>query len=110
MATTYNLSVDAGATYTVEFEYTNEDGSIFDLTGYTAKMQVREMPSSPAFVLEVTPVLTIQTGIISVTLTAVQTATLTNSKYVYAIELYGSAGYVIRAVEGTIAVSPEVVR
>lgn len=110
MADTYNLSIDAGATYTVEYEYTNEDGSIFDLTGYTAKMQVRDMPSSPTYVLEVTPTLTIATGIIGVTLTATQTATLTNSKYVYAIELYGSGGYVIRPIEGTISVSPEVVR
>lgn len=110
MATTYNLSVDAGATYSVEFEYTNDDGSIFDLTGYTAKMQIRDMPSSPTFVLEVTPTITVLTGIISVTLTATQTATLTNSSYVYAIELYGSGGFVIRAVEGVVTVSPEVVR
>ena len=110
MATTVNLSIDAGATFTVEYEYTNDDGTIFDLTGYTAKMQIREMPTSPSYVLEVTPTLTIATGIISVTLTATQTAELTNSAYVYAIELYGSGGYVLRAVEGKISMSPEVVR
>lgn len=110
MATTVNLSIDAGATYTVEFEYTNDDGSIFDLTGYTALMQIREMPSSPSYVIQVTPTITVATGIISVTLTAIQTATLTNSRYVYAIELNGAGGYVIRAVEGIVTVSPEVVR
>lgn len=110
MATTVNLSVDAGATFSVEYEYTNDDGTIFDLTGYTGIMQIRDMPSSPSYVLQVTPTLTIATGIISVTLTATQTASLTNSSYVYAIELLGAGGYVIRAVEGKITVSPEVVR
>lgn len=109
MAATYNLSIDAGATYSVEFEYTNDDGSVFDLTGYTALLQVRDMPSSPTVVLQVVPSITVLTGIISVTFTAAQTATLTNSRYVYAIELT-SGSFVIRAVEGYLNVSPEVVR
>lgn len=110
MADSVNLNIDAGATFSVEFAYTNEDGSVFDLTGYTAKMQLRDMPTSPTVVLEVTPTLTILTGIIGVTISAAQTATLTNSRYVYAIELYGSGGYTLRPVEGYINVSAEVVR
>jgi hypothetical protein len=109
MATTYNLSIDAGATFSVEFEYTNDDGSVFNLTGYTALLQVRDMPTSPTVVLQVVPTLTIQTGIISVTFTATQTAALTNSRYVYAIELT-SGNSVIRLVEGYLIISPEVVR
>jgi hypothetical protein len=110
MADTYNLSIDAGATYLVEYEFTNQDGSVFNLTGYTAKMQIRDMPTSPTLVLEVIPTITILTGIISVTLTATQTSALTNSKYVYAMELYGAGGYVLRPIEGIISMSPEVVR
>lgn len=109
MADTYNLSIDAGATFTVEFEYTNEDGTVFNLTGYTALLQVRDMPSSPTVKLQVTPTLTIQTGIISVTFTATQTAALTNSRYVYAIELT-SGSFVVRIVDGYLIMSPEVVR
>lgn len=110
MATTVNLNVDAGTTFSVEFEYTNDDGSIFNLTGFTAIMQIRDMPTSPTYVLQINPTLTVATGIISVNLTAQQTATLTNSSYVYAIELYGAGGLVIRPVEGKVIVSPEVVR
>jgi len=110
MADSVNLNIDAGATFSVEFAYTNEDGSIFDLTGYTALMQIRDMPTSPNFVLEIVPALTIALGFISFTLTAAQTSTLTNSAYVYAIELYGAGNNVIRPVEGRIIVSPEVVR
>jgi hypothetical protein len=109
MATTINLNVDAGATFVVEFEYTNEDGSLFDLTGYTALMQIRDMPTAPNFVLQIVPTLNVTFGLIIATLSAAQTSTLTNSSYVYAIELY-SGQTVIRPVQGRVIVSPEIVR
>jgi hypothetical protein len=109
MATTINLNVDAGATFVVEFEYTNEDGSLFDLTGYTALMQIRDMPTAPNFVLQIVPTLDVTLALISVALSATQTSTLTNSSYVYAIELY-SGQTVIRPVQGKVIVSPEIVR
>jgi hypothetical protein len=110
MADSVNLNIDAGATFSVEFAYTNNDGSIFDLTGFTAKMQLRDQPTAATVVLEITPTLTIATGIIGVSISAAQTAALTNSRYVYAIELYGAGGLTIRPVEGYINVSAEVVR
>lgn len=110
MATTYNFTIDAGATFSVEFAIKNDDGSIFDLTGYTATMQIKDMPTSPTFVLETTPTLTVLTGIVGVALTATQTSTLTNSSYVYGIELYGSGGFVLRPVDGKITMSPEIVK
>jgi len=108
MAIQYNLHVEAGATFVRDFVYTNEDGSLFDLTGYSAAMQIRPSVTSSTLTLAVTPTINVTTATISVELTATQTAALTGS-YVYAIELT-DAPLVIRFAEGEVIVSPEVVR
>lgn len=110
MAFRVNLLVEAGATFTREITYTNPDGLIFDLTGYTARLQVRLTPSSPTAVITINPNINVATGVISFTFTAQGTALLTASKYVWAIELTHTDGTVIRFVEGDINVSPEVVK
>ena len=38
----YNLSIEQGALYGFELTITSEDGSIFDLTGFTAQLQIRD--------------------------------------------------------------------
>lgn len=108
MAIQYNLHVEAGATYTRDIVYTNDDGSLFDLTGYSASMQIRPSVSSSTLTLAVTPTINTTTSTVSFTLTAVQTAALAGS-YVYAIEIAKSP-IVIRLMEGEVIVSPEVVR
>ena len=110
MAFQVNLYVEAGATFTREITYTNADGSIFDLTDYTAEIQVRETATSETAAITKTPSIDVPTGKVSWTFTAAETSTLTASKYVYAIELTHTDGTVIRFVEGEITVSPEVVR
>ena len=110
MAAVYTLHIDAGATFTRQFEYTNDDGTPFNLTGWTALMHIRETAEGN-LTLAVTPTITAATGMIDVTLTAAQTSQLTKPSYVYAIELkHPSNEPVIRLVEGGIKVSPEVVR
>jgi outer membrane protein assembly factor BamB len=105
-----NLYVEAGATFQRSLVYTNDDGSLFDLTGYTGQLQVRETVSSATAKLTVTPSINVETATISWSFTATQTSTLTASSYVYALELYGPDNYVIRLLEGSVVVSPEVVR
>ena len=110
MAFIANLFVEAGATFTREITYTNEDGTLFDLTDYTAELQVRETASSQSAVITKTPSISVPDATISWTFTAAETATLTADKYVWALELTKTDGTVIRLVEGDITVSPEVVR
>jgi hypothetical protein len=110
MAFTVNLYVEAGATFSRQITYTNPDGSVFDLTDYTAALQVRLTATSAAAVITKTPSINTTTGVVSFTFTAAETSTLTAQKYVYAIELSKSDGTVLRFVEGDITVSPEVVR
>lgn len=110
MAFRVNLYVEAGATFSREITYTNPDGSVFDLTGYTAQLQIRLTPSSSTAVISLNPNINVQTGKISWTFSAQGTALLTAPKYVYALELTHTNGTVIRFIEGDVVVSPEVVR
>ena len=110
MAVRYKLHIKAGASFEREFEYTNEDGTPFDLTGYSALMQIRETADA-ALALEIDPDIDVATGKVSISMTAAQTSTLTAPSYVYAIELYAPGNEpTLRFVEGGVRVSPEVVR
>jgi hypothetical protein len=105
-----NLYVEAGATFSRSLIYTNDDGSLFDLEGFSGELQVRETVQSDEPTISVAPTIDDETATISWTFTAEQTSTLTRDKYVYALELYGPDDLVIRLIEGAVTVSPEVVR
>lgn len=105
-----NFLIEAGATFSRELVYTNEDGTLFDLTGFTAELQVRETVSSATALLTVTPSIDVETATIDWGFTAAQTSTLTKEKYVYAMELYGPDELVIRLIQGELVISPEVVK
>lgn len=107
MATNEPLSIDAGATYSVEFEFETAAGVPIDISTYVAAFQIRKSPISDVAVITTTPTITVNKVLVS--LTAIQTATLTEGPYVYGIEL-SKAAEVIRFVEGVITVTPEIVR
>jgi hypothetical protein len=110
MSLIYTLNIDAGATFTRQFEYLNDDGTPFDLEGFTALFQIRLKPDTE-LILETVPEIDLQTAMVSLTLTAEETALLTEPDYVYGLELIHESGEpVIRLVGGTCLISPEVVR
>jgi len=109
MAANDTLYVDAGATFTRQYVYTNTDGSVFDLTGYTARAQVRTDYTAATATIDTNPTIDVGTGTISLTFTATETGLLTNTQYVWALELTKSPT-VIRLVEGQVVVSLEVVK
>lgn len=89
-------------------------GSAVNVTGYSARMQVRQYADSTATVLS----LVNGTGITlggtagTIALSAVATATsaVEAGQYVYDLELVSGAGYVTRLVEGNFVVYAEVTR
>ncbi|NBX24091.1 MAG: hypothetical protein EBR52_08320 [Microbacteriaceae bacterium] len=89
-------------------------GSAVNVTGYSARMQVRQYAESTATVLS----LVNGTGITlggtagTIALSAVATATsaIEAGQYVYDLELVSGAGYVTRLVEGSFVVYAEVTR
>lgn len=111
----FDLEILAGSTFPsvagdCSFYPTDVDGVAFSLTGYTAKLQIREQPSTAAIV-DITPTVNTSDNSISFSLNPTQTALLTKTEYVYAIELtQTSTGKVLTLVRGQVLVTPEIVR
>ena len=110
MAAIANLYVDQGTTFSTSVLVTNDDGSAFDLTGYTVAAQIRKSYSSSTavdFTATVTDPST--AGQINLKLTATQTGTLEEGRYVYDVEVT-SGVTVTRVIEGLVTVSPQVTK
>lgn len=121
MAAKIKLKVEQGATFRKQFTWKvrpdkNSPAVIVDLTGYTARMQVRaevETPGPPLLVLDTSNggiILGGVNGTIQLNMNPTQTAALTWESGVYDLELEASNGDVKRLIQGTISVSPEVTR
>jgi hypothetical protein len=105
MAAIANLYVDQGTTFSTSVLVTNDDGSAFDLTGYTVAAQIRKSySSSTATVADPSTA-----GQINLSLTATQTGTLEEGRYVYDVEVT-SGVTVTRVIEGLVTVSPQVTK
>lgn len=86
-----------------------------DLTGCTARMQVRQRIDAPAVLAELNTtnggvMLGGTAGTITLHLTAVQTAAIAWTSGVYDLEVVFPSGDVRRLFYGTVTVSPEVTR
>lgn len=115
MAGYYDIAIDQGATYRQEFIWKDSNNDVIDLTGYTARMQIRRKKSSDSFEHEATTenggiAITALTGSVVVTISATDTAAFEFTKGVYDIELVSGTGVVTRLLEGSVEVSPEVTR
>lgn len=104
----YHLHLQAGSTFVREFFYSNPDGSFSDLTGYVATFQVRPTSSSATLILQTTPEIDYETSVVTLALTAEETAPLSTGS-VYAIELSNETVTFVLS-QGQLVVSPEVVR
>jgi hypothetical protein len=83
---------------------------MFGLTGWTAKLQIRENPGESA-VIDIVPVVDAVAGSVSFSLTPTQTSLLTKTDYVWAIELKETAtNKVLTLARGQVHVTPEIVK
>ena len=85
------------------------------ITGYTARMQIREKWHSVAFIHELTTenggiTLTVEDASIELAITPVITAGFTFSNAVYDIEMIAPGGEITRIIEGTIMNHKEVTK
>lgn len=103
-----SFEIDAGATFTRQYEVKNDDGTVYPLTGFTAKAQVRE-DAAATLLFESTPTINTTTGVVTLTWTAAQTALLTKVLYNWAMEITDGTT-VIRLAEGVLNVSLEIVK
>ena len=115
-----DLYVEQGATFdrTWLWRETLEDGSLgdpIDLTGYTARMQVRQSVKADEVLLEATSeagtiVLGGPSGTVQVLLPDELTDTLVIAQGGYDLELESAGGYVYRLLQGKVKVSVNVTR
>lgn len=114
MAVSYNVTIDQGATWYLNVEYDNPNGTPVNLTGYTAALQLRSLPESATAVLSLSTGLGITitgaTGLVAISATATQTRAIDEGTYYYDLEITSPAGVVTRLVQGQAVVTPEVTR
>lgn len=115
-AVSQNLTIEQGATFSFAVTWFASDGvTPRDLTGYTARMQVRDSYDAVSFHVELTTengriAITPAEGKVALTISATDTAALDFSAGVYDLELVDVSGVVTRLMEGGVAFSPEVTR
>lgn len=114
-AGTYDIIVEQGATFTLAMTWKDSAGSAVNLTGYTARMQVRPAADSTGTLLTLTTengriALGGAAGTITLTVAASDTAALTAGTGVYDIELVSGGGVVTRLLQGSVTISREVTR
>jgi hypothetical protein len=113
-ATTYDILIEQGATYSQVISY-KESGVAINLTGYTARMQVRATLEAASTLVELTTAnsriaLGGTAGTISLTISATDTAALTSGRGVYDLELVSGSGIVTRLLQGVATISRNVTR
>lgn len=112
-----NLIIPQGADFYLPIYFGQVDGTPIDLTGFSARMQVRETVAATAVLLGLTSdtdggieFTDRPAGKFRIHLTAAQTAAMTWTRGVYDVELVSSGGEVTRLLLGDIKVSREVTR
>lgn len=111
----FDLVILAGSTFPsvsgdCSFYPTDADGVAFALTGWTAKLQIRENPSTVA-IIDIVPTVNTSDNSVAFSLTPTQTSLLTKTDYVWALELtQTSTGKVLTLARGQVKVTPEIVK
>ena len=111
----YNIIADQGSTFTRQLTWEDSAGSAINLTGYTARMDVRtSIDAAGAATLSLTPgngriVLGGTAGTIALSAEGTATAAVAAGDYVYDLELV-SGSTITRLVQGTFTLRGEVTR
>ena len=105
MAGQKNFDVDQNATFSFVVEYKDDNGNAIDLTGASAKMQIRDVKGGTKLAVTLTSpsggiVINGPLGKLTVTLTPTQTNKLFYPKSVYDIMVVDSNANKIKLLEG----------
>jgi hypothetical protein len=97
------INAYSGATLSLSFTCKDENGTAVNLTGYTARAEVRPTISSSTITLNLSPTIpTPANGIISISITDEVTALIEPGAYVWGLVLVTPAGGVIPIESGPI--------
>lgn len=110
MADFVELQIEAGATFSTEITVREPDGDSKNLANYSARSQFRKSYYSTTatdFTINITDS---ANGIISMGLSAANTANIRSGRYVYDVEIEDNQGVVTRIFEGIVTVLPNVTK
>jgi len=115
MAGVYNITHRQGDTFNLALVYSDSAGDPINLTGFTAKCQLRANASSDTAVLTATTsdgtlVITGAQGRIAFAISATAMGAIAAGTYVYDLEIESSGGVVTTILTGTFTITPEVTR
>lgn len=110
----YNITANQGETFNFSFTIST-DGTPWNLTGYTARMQVRTTVEATTKLLDLTSAdgdITLggAAGTVAVLVSATDMAALIAGRHVYDLEVVSGGGVVSRILEGKFSVKAEVTR
>jgi len=111
MAAIANLTIDQGASFNSDVTVKDANNNAFNLTGYTAAAKMAEGYASTRTRTTITATVAgdASTGVVTLSMTAADTASLDAERYVYDLEItQTSSGTVTRVIEGIITVRPQV--
>lgn len=116
MAGTYNLSIEQGATFEIIFQWTDANNNPINITGYTARSQIRPDVTSSTVVCDMTiansklSLYSAVNGQLKMLIGATETATFPSGSAVWDLEMIDGSGKVTRLLQGSVNISPEVTR
>lgn len=108
-ATVYDLLISQGSSYSLLYGATNTDGSVRDLTGYSARGVIKYRYSSSVAIMNLEPnIVTPASGLVLLALGADDTESLPAGTLYYDVEVYTSLTGAERILQGKAIVDPEV--
>lgn len=109
MSVKTNLIVDQGSNFVYKVYLVDVDGLPFSISGFSGNAQIRKSYTSSSYTTMDVAV-DANSGLITLSMNATTTANLTQTRYVYDLQLTGNTGIVSRIIEGFVTVNPEVTR
>lgn len=111
MAGVYNLTIEQGATFKRTFFWRDENGNLINLSGYSARMKIKQDPTQTTSIISLTNGAGITlggaAGTIEVLIPDADTTGLVAGFYYYDLEV-DSGAEVTRLLQGKVTVSPEI--
>lgn len=117
MSTELNITVDQGATYTKNISWRDSSNTPYNLSSYTARMQIRRTyadndKKSPLLSLTNTSGITLGSSgsNVIITITSTQTESIPAGTYYYDLELISTSQVVTKLLRGKVIILAEVTR
>jgi hypothetical protein len=110
MSSSLDIFIQQSATFSQDFDLTDSDGQALDLSSYTGKSQMRKDPeATTAYEFGVS--LDEANSILTISMSAANTALISPGKYLYDVLIMTSGNTVVhRVISGVATVTPDITK